>query len=275
MSNSTARPAVFIDRDHTLIDDPGYISNPEQVRLLEGAAEAVARLRQAGYPVVVATNQSGVARGLLTEEQLAVVHQRMRDLLEARGAGMAGVDAIYSCPYLDGPEAVCEAYRRDSDLRKPKPGMLMLAAREMNLDLSASWVIGDSQRDVQAGRAAGCRTVLIDRNDEPAEADDSAQSSADHVAVDLPAAVDFILARRDAPMTEQPAEPSKPAYPHSDLAHQAGSSRPQQTGAADRADRGKAIDRRNRRAILEEILERVIVILQILIICNILRSVVP
>lgn len=184
-STVPARSAVFVDRDHTLIEDPGYIHDPAQVRLLDGVPEAVARLRSAGYPVVVLTNQSGVARGLITEDQLAAIHQRLQDLLQAQGTG---VDAIYYCPFLDGPEAVRASYRRASELRKPQPGMFHLAASEMNLDLARSWMIGDSQRDVEAGRAACCKTILLDRNGE------SPSSSADHVSPDLTAAVEHILA---------------------------------------------------------------------------------
>ena len=154
-----SRPAVFLDRDKTIIADPGYIADPRQVSLLPGAAEAIRRWNAAGFAVVVVTNQSGVARGLLTEERLAEIHQRLRDLLQADGARL---DAIYYCPFLDGPEAVVERYRMDSELRKPKPGMLRLAAQDLGLDLSRSWMIGDSRHDVTAGAAAGCRTILID-----------------------------------------------------------------------------------------------------------------
>ncbi|MFQ5429974.1 MAG: HAD-IIIA family hydrolase [Phycisphaerae bacterium] len=178
------RAAVFVDRDRTLIEDPGYLRDPNQVRLCPGVAEAVARLREAGYPVVVVSNQSGVARGYLTEEDLAAIHQQMQDLLRAEGSG---VDAIYYCPFLDDPEAVIEEYRRDSDLRKPKPGMLLLAAEEMGLDLESSWMIGDATRDIQAGLAAGCRTVLIGNGEvEPSAAPD-------FVAADLRGAADLVL----------------------------------------------------------------------------------
>ena len=97
------KSAVFVDRDNTLIDDPGYLRDPENVRLLEGVAEALIRLRGAGYPVIVVTNQSGIARGYLSEEELEAIHKRMAGLLRARDAA---VDAIYYCPYLNGPDAV-------------------------------------------------------------------------------------------------------------------------------------------------------------------------
>ena len=152
--------AVFLDRDGTIIEDRGYISDPDQVSLIPGAAEGIRRFSLAGHLVVVVSNQSGIARGLFDESALAAVHERVEALLEAAGARL---DGAYYCPYLAGPEATVEAYRRTSDLRKPAPGMLLQAAREMNIDLSHSWMIGDSPCDVQAGEAAGCRAILIDR----------------------------------------------------------------------------------------------------------------
>jgi D-glycero-D-manno-heptose 1,7-bisphosphate phosphatase len=181
------RPAVFLDRDNTLIEDPGYLRDASGVRLLNGAGQAVSRLRAAGYPVIVVTNQSGIARGLITEDDVAAIHQRMQELLASAGAH---VDAIYYCPYLNGEEAVRPEYRVESDLRKPKPGMLLLAAREHAIDLSRSWMIGDSQRDVQAGRAAGCRTILLSAHA------NSDGAMADLVAPDLMAAVNQILGVR-------------------------------------------------------------------------------
>lgn len=197
MQDLTLRPAVFLDRDRTLIEDPGYISHPDQVRLLGGAAEAVSGLREAGFAVVVVTNQSGVARGLISEDGLKAIHLRMRDLLRAEGADL---DGVYYCPYLDGPEAVREQYRLASDLRKPRPGMLLLAADELGLDLGSSWAVGDSLRDVQAGRAAGCRTILI--GGEPV--DD--EGEADCVAADLREAAERILQVVRPSAMQQPAK---------------------------------------------------------------------
>jgi D-glycero-D-manno-heptose 1,7-bisphosphate phosphatase len=156
-----SEPAVFLDRDETIIEDPGFVADPDQVSLKPGAARAIRRFREMGFRVVVATNQSGVARGLISEEQLAAVHDRLRSLLRGEGAD---VDAIYHCPYLDGPEAVVEAYRKNSDLRKPEPGLLFQAARDMELDLARSWMIGDRPSDMEAGRRAGCRTIRIMAN---------------------------------------------------------------------------------------------------------------
>jgi len=154
------RPAVFLDRDGTIIEDSGYIDHPDRVRLVPGAAEAVRGFSTAGYLVVLVSNQSGVARGLFDEATLNQVHAKVEALLGEQGATL---DGAYYCPYLDGPEAVVDAFRRDSDLRKPKPGLLLQAAREMNIDLGRSWMIGDTPCDVQAGASAGCKTLLIQR----------------------------------------------------------------------------------------------------------------
>lgn len=179
------RPAVFFDRDNTLIEDPGYLRDPAAVRLLPGAADAVRRLREAGFVIVVATNQSGVARGLLDEPTLDAIHARLRELFAEAGAP---IDAIYACPYLDGEEAVVPQYRRDSDRRKPRPGMLLQAARDHDLDLAASWGIGDSDRDTQAAHAAGCRAVQLTPDGPPRDA-----GTAEHYAPSLAAAVDIVL----------------------------------------------------------------------------------
>lgn len=167
MPDPTRAPAIFLDRDGTIIADPGYVSLPQQVQLLPGAAEAIKRLSAAGYRVVLVSNQSGVARGLFTEEDLAAVQTRLVMLLKAEGAEL---DGAYYCPFLDGPDATVPAYQRDSYMRKPNPGMLLQAAEELNIDLSRSWMIGDSPRDVEAGRRAGCRTILL-RSDGAADAD--------------------------------------------------------------------------------------------------------
>lgn len=171
-------PAVFLDRDGTIIEDAGYLDDTSGVCLLPGAAEAIRRFRKAGYRVVVVSNQSGVARGLFDEDTLARVHARVVEALEGQGATL---DGAYYCPYLDGPEAKVAAYRRDSELRKPKPGMLLQAARELDIDLKRSWMIGDSSSDVEAGRRAGCRTIRVSPNGSV----DDAVVSATHRAAGL------------------------------------------------------------------------------------------
>jgi len=152
------RPAVFFDRDNTLIVSDGYLGDPNGVALIDGAADAVARARQLGYATVVFTNQSGVARGMFTEKKVHAVNARLDEMLQDQNAH-AVIDRHEYCPFH--PEASIEAYRQDSELRKPKPGMILQAAERLALDLSRSWVIGDAPRDIEAGHAAGCRTILF------------------------------------------------------------------------------------------------------------------
>ena len=178
------RRAVFLDRDKTIIEDPGYINDPEMVHLLRGAGEAVRMLKQAGYLVVIVTNQSGVARGMVSEERLAEIHDR---LLAELGACGAAVDKIYYCPYH--PEGIIEPFVRESDLRKPAPGMLLLAAKELGIDLHDSWLVGDSARDIEAGQRAGCRTIRLTHGGETG--DDEPQ--ADITVNDILAAAELIV----------------------------------------------------------------------------------
>lgn len=153
-------PAVFLDRDGTLIEDTGYIDDPDKVQILPGVADALRKLSEAGYQLILVSNQSGVARGLFDEDTLSAIHDRLVTLLDRKRIKLAGA---YYCPYLDGDEAIVEQYRRDSELRKPMPGMLLQAAGELDIDLTKSWMIGDASRDVQAGQRAGCRTILIQK----------------------------------------------------------------------------------------------------------------
>jgi D-glycero-D-manno-heptose 1,7-bisphosphate phosphatase len=186
-----SRPAVFFDRDNTLMICDGYLADPAQVTLVEGAADAVARARQCGFAVVVVSNQSGVARGMFSEDDVRAVNARLESLLGAENAH-AIIDRHEFCPFH--PEAAVAPYRLDSDLRKPKPGMILKAARELSLDLSRSWVIGDAPRDIQAGRAAGCRTILFsDPTLAPSLAtQDEPVVAPDHVVATLAEAMDVI-----------------------------------------------------------------------------------
>jgi D-glycero-D-manno-heptose 1,7-bisphosphate phosphatase len=152
------RPAIFFDRDNTLIHSDGYLGDPSVVKLVPGAADAVARARSMGFAVVICSNQSGVARGLFTEEAVQAVNRRMDQLLEEQNPN-AIIDRHEYCPFH--PDAKIEKYRQQSDLRKPGPGMIHRAAEAMELDLAESWVIGDAPRDIAAGQAAGCRTILV------------------------------------------------------------------------------------------------------------------
>ena len=149
--------AIFLDRDDTLIEDPGYINDPEQVKLLDGVPEALIQLKNLGYKLIIATNQSAVAHGIVTEKVLGEIHNRLKQLLAEKNAFL---DQIYYCPYH--PEGVVPKYRKESNSRKPSPGMLLQAADEMDIDLGQSWCIGNSSRDIEAGLRAGCKTILID-----------------------------------------------------------------------------------------------------------------
>ena len=151
------RPALFLDRDGVLIEEVEYLARLELVKLIPGAAAVVRRFNDAGWRVAVVSNQSGVARGLLPESLLPEVHREIaRQLLEEAGAK---IDGFYYCPHH--PTAGQGSYRIECDCRKPKPGMLLQAARELGIDLAHSWMIGDRRTDLEAGAAAGCRTILV------------------------------------------------------------------------------------------------------------------
>jgi D-glycero-D-manno-heptose 1,7-bisphosphate phosphatase len=152
----SGRRAVFLDRDGVLIRDVDHLTAASQMEILPGVPEALRRLRAAGWTVVVATNQSVVARGLVTEDGLRQIHRVLEQQLAARGAAL---DAIYYCPHH--PQGAVERYRLACDCRKPEPGLLLRAAKDLGIDLAASAMVGDTASDVEAGRRAGCRTVLI------------------------------------------------------------------------------------------------------------------
>jgi D-glycero-D-manno-heptose 1,7-bisphosphate phosphatase len=182
------RPAVFLDRDGTIIRNVRHLADPRGVELLRGAADAIARLRHAGYPCVVISNQSAVARGLLTLEGLDLVHQEFcRQLAEAGTA----IDGWYFCP--EGPVSGDRTAIEHPD-RKPAPGMLIRAAADLGLDLSRSWMVGDMLSDMLAGRNAGCRGSILVRTGEPEELA-AAERYADYVVDDLPAAASWILSQ--------------------------------------------------------------------------------
>src|SRR4051812_39669225 len=152
------RRAVFFDRDNTLIVGNEYLGDPDKVVLMPGAADAVARARAMGFAVVIVSNQSGVARGMFDEDAVRAVNRRLDELLKAENSA-ALIDCHEFCPFH--PEGTVERYRNESPLRKPKPGMILAAAERLALDLRGSWLIGDAPRDVEAGHAAGCRTILF------------------------------------------------------------------------------------------------------------------
>jgi len=197
--------AIFLDRDDTLIEDPGYINSPEQVKLLDGVAEALVELKALGYKLIVATNQSAVARGIVTEKVLGEIHDRLKQLLAEKNAFL---DRIYYCPYH--PEGVVPKYRKESNCRKPNPGMLQQAAEEMDIDLGQSWCIGNSSRDVEAGRRAGCKTILIDKPSHHKVAGSSLLPTgiaADHRAVNIKEVVNIIKKHLRSSAAQSQARP--------------------------------------------------------------------
>jgi histidinol-phosphate phosphatase family protein len=149
-------PAVFLDKDGTLLEDVPYNVDPGRMRLMGTAAEALGRLGDAGYALVVVSNQSGVGRGLFPEEALEPVGERLHELFLRAGARLAG---FYFCPHV--PEDQDPLHGVTCDCRKPAPGLLRRAAVDLGLDLAASWMLGDILDDVEAGNRAGCRSILV------------------------------------------------------------------------------------------------------------------
>lgn len=178
-------PAIFLDRDGTLVHRHHYPSLPEHLRLYDGIGAPLAALQQAGFRLVVVTNQSGIARGYFTEADLATMHQYLAYQLAAFGVTL---DGVYFCPHH--PDGVIEGLAVRCDCRKPRPGMVLRAARELSLDLARSWLVGDILDDVEAGKRADCLTVLVDLGTEPAP--QSALRDPDFVARDTRHALDII-----------------------------------------------------------------------------------
>jgi D-glycero-D-manno-heptose 1,7-bisphosphate phosphatase len=179
----SGRPAVFLDRDGTLIEDRQYLRDPNQVQLLPGAADAVRRLDRAGRPVVVVTNQSGIARGLLSEQDYQATARRVEDVLAAAGARLAGQ---YHCPHFPEISGPCEC-------RKPGSLLYRRAAEELGLDLARSWWVGDRLRDIAAAGRLGGRGLLVLAASPAGEAETAAAQGWPLVP-DLVAAVNAILA---------------------------------------------------------------------------------
>lgn len=189
--------AIFLDRDGVLIEDVYLLINPGDIRVLEGVPQALRSLKEAGFKLIVISNQTVVSRGLVTEREVCAINAEMERLLEQ--AGGPHLDGFYFCPHH--PKATLPAYRIACECRKPRPGLLLRAAGEHDLDLGASFVVGDRITDIIAGARAGCRTVLVQTGKHQAAPietveplDESVQP--DHVCADLRAAADRILALR-------------------------------------------------------------------------------
>ena len=153
---ASGRPAVFLDRDGTLIEEVGYLERLERLAFFPYSVDAVRLLNRAGYVVVVVTNQAGVARGMFDEAFVNDLHRHIGDVLHA---GAARVEGFYYCPHH--PEGTVAGYARACDCRKPQPGLLRNAASELEIDLARSWVVGDRWHDLQAGAAVGARGILV------------------------------------------------------------------------------------------------------------------
>lgn len=206
MQHLSRKPAVFLDRDGTLVEEMEFLVDPDKLRLFPGAAAAVRRLNSAGLPVVLVTNQSMIARGLASEQQLALVHERLIAELAREGAHL---DGIYYCPHH--PDIGEPPYRAPCDCRKPLPGLLQQAAAELGLDLGRSAMVGDTLRDLEAGTAAGCPTLILVRTGHGAAEEAMTRAaklgSSAMVCDNLVAAIDRILSPRE------PAHPSAVSQP--------------------------------------------------------------
>jgi D-glycero-D-manno-heptose 1,7-bisphosphate phosphatase len=149
--------AIFLDRDGTLVQPRHYPSRPEELVLADGVIPELRAFQVAGWRFVVITNQSGIARGLFTEDDLARMHDALRQNLGAQGVNL---DDIYYCPHH--PDGVVETFAIECDCRKPQPGLLFRAAADLGIDPGRSWFVGDILDDIEAGSRAGCRTALVD-----------------------------------------------------------------------------------------------------------------
>jgi len=193
--------AVFLDRDgvinkliyhheHGIIDSPFTV---EQFSLINGVGKAIKKLRENDYKVILASNQPGIAKGFFSRDIFQKIRKRMNNLLTVSGTGL---DGEYYC--LHHPEAVIPRLRTNCECRKPGPGLLLKAAREMDIDLSQSWMVGDGITDIQAGKQAGCRTILIGRMKcELCEMMNRLEAVPDFIAPNLTEAADYILMKGD------------------------------------------------------------------------------
>jgi D-glycero-D-manno-heptose 1,7-bisphosphate phosphatase len=177
--SETLSPAVFIDRDGTIMEDCVYCSDPKKIRIFPGVQEALGRLKSNGFKLIIITNQSGIGRGLFSVEQYRAVEA---DVLRQLGDGL--IDATYFCPHLPG---------QHSTHRKPAPGMIVDATREHQVDLSCSFLIGDNEIDVECAHNAGVRAIRVRTGLQR----DATGSMADWRADDLPAAVEIILKTKE------------------------------------------------------------------------------
>jgi D-glycero-D-manno-heptose 1,7-bisphosphate phosphatase len=194
--------AIFLDRDGTLIHDPGYLADPDGVRVLPGVADALARLRREGFLLVVVTNQSGIARGKVTVERYREIAARLEARLADQGVEL---DATYFCPFH--PDGTVEPYAREHEDRKPSPGMWLRAARDLDLDLARCTSIGDGERDVVAAKRAGTRAVLLAGGRDKWPLPVGGPYDPDFVGRDMREAVIWILDQEGCALPDRPGAP--------------------------------------------------------------------
>ena len=183
MASAKRRRAVFLDRDGVVIEEVNYLSHPDQLKLVPGSARAIARLRKAGFTIVVVTNQSGVARGYLTLKTLRQVHRLLDKRLQVQGAKL---DARYFCPHLPA-----QAGKTGCSCRKPELGMLEKAQKRFRLDLTRSYFVGDTTTDTLTAKRAGCTAVLVRTG--KAGRDKVYRARPHKTCKDLAAAADWII----------------------------------------------------------------------------------
>ena len=173
--------AVFLDRDGTIIEDVDYLNHPKDIKFFPGAVAAIKQLNEAGYKVIIISNQAGIARGLLTEDLLQTIDKTIHKQVLSGGGH---VDGSYYCPHH--PDHGVYPYKQICECRKPHPGLLKKAQKDLNLDLSKSFMVGDKATDIEAGQRAGVTTIFVQTGRDK-------QAPADFTANDLPAAVGWIL----------------------------------------------------------------------------------
>ena len=186
--------AIFLDRDGVLIEDVDLLTNPADIRILGGVPQALKSLKEAGFRLIVVSNQTVVARGLMSEPRMTALNDDVEQRLLQNGA--PAIDGFYFCPHH--PSAKLPAYRVDCVCRKPRPGLLTRAAKEYGIDLASSFMIGDRITDIIAGAKAGCRTILVQTGAHLAPAIENSEPldttvSPDHTCRDLPEAARWIL----------------------------------------------------------------------------------
>lgn len=191
------RPAIFLDRDGTVNEEREYIAHPDEVVLIPGSAEALREAQQAGYKIVIITNQSAIARGFITEEDLRKIHDRLTHILASSGVH---IDGIYYCPHH--PDFGVPPYRTACACRKPMPGMILQAAADHAIDLSRSFMIGDRIIDLQTGIGAGTTAILVRTGYGSTDERNLHRSSVagTYVADDLSRAIGHILTTYPSPL---------------------------------------------------------------------------